>query len=671
MIIKIKWTLLLFPFFFLNLKSFGNNGQRAEALPVSKISIDGNLSDWPTHFTKYSIERSQNRFSPSNKNDFSAHFIIGYDLSTQSIYIGVEVTDDSHVVDSDTYSTHLNQDAHLLYLDLQHSLSGSGVAMYALTKNSLRLVNNHLSWDDFVQNSSINDIEHAQNRVDNKTVYEWEIYLGNMLIPNTTIGLDHVVVDMDKDDKKWEYSTIAWGSNGWKSSMQNNLGDVFIVDPNIKDGIIKGEVGWEDNSITSTPWGIQFISKENPKLWTQLPLRGQSNFNVKLPLGEYQVKVALPSTADSTGQYLKVNKFYDKSIMVKADESSELAEINFKTISAPNFHHRKKGFLTQFDENKIAELDSFLLKVMDYYNIPGMSFGCMKDSKVVYLKSYGTKNYFNKERVTNQTLFDIGSVTKTVFAITVLRLAELGQLDLDKPLYEYLPYQDLSHDSRYKIITARHVLSHQTGLPNWRSGQLDFINEPATEFGYSGEGFEYLKKVIEYITGDGIEKTMRRLVIEPYGIKNAFFTSNPDLLDNLSYGHYDLALQIHAPETETFVAYGMHSNAQYFTPFLIGLLDEQVMEPETYQEMLTKQINIPTDWPEEGSGWLQGYGLGFQLKYSPYGLVFGHGGRNGGFDCNYELYKDLDLGYVFFTNSSSGHLIKNLVREFLITGKKY
>jgi CubicO group peptidase (beta-lactamase class C family) len=109
------------------------------------------------------------------------------------------------------------------------------------------------------------------------------------------------------------------------------------------------------------------------------------------------------------------------------------------------------------------------------------------------------------EKVNDLTLYEAASITKPVFAFAVQRLAERGVIDLDKPLYLYLPYEDIAYDDRYKLMTARHVLTHRTGFPNWRSmnedGKLNLKFTPGTGYGYSGEGFEYLKMVIEKITG--------------------------------------------------------------------------------------------------------------------------------------------------------------------------
>jgi len=87
--------------------------------------------------------------------------------------------------------------------------------------------------------------------------------------------------------------------------------------------------------------------------------------------------------------------------------------------------------------------------------------------------------------------------------------------------------------------------------------------------------------------------------------------------------------------------------------------------------MFSDQVDIPANWSEANTDWRQAFGLGFQLKHSPYGFAYGHSGRNGGYDCSFEVYADAKAAYVFFTNSSNGFRMKNIVREYLITGKNH
>ena len=95
-------------------------------------------------------------------------------------------------------------------------------------------------------------------------------------------------------------------------------------------------------------------------------------------------------------------------------------------------------------------------------------------------------------------------MSKPVFAYLVMKLREKGVLDLDTPLSTYAaPPVELKGDPRATLITARRVLSHTTGLPNWRSKEepfrIDFT--PGDRYRYSGEGYSYLQSVVTHLTG--------------------------------------------------------------------------------------------------------------------------------------------------------------------------
>lgn len=125
-----------------------------------------------------------------------------------------------------------------------------------------------------------------------------------------------------------------------------------------------------------------------------------------------------------------------------------------------------------------------------------MSVVLVKDGKTVYYRTFGVRNFYTGEPVTRETLFEACSITKIVFAFLVNKMADRGEIDLDKPLCEYLPFVAMEHDPRHRKITARHCLAHRSGFPNWASnnddGKLDIKAHPGTKFGYSGEGFEYV-----------------------------------------------------------------------------------------------------------------------------------------------------------------------------------
>lgn len=111
-------------------------------------------------------------------------------------------------------------------------------------------------------------------------------------------------------------------------------------------------------------------------------------------------------------------------------------------------------------------------------------------------------------------------------AYVVLKLYERGVIDLDTPLDNYWQYPRLSHEPKAKLMTARMALTHTTGLPNWtkpRGAALQSAFTPGTDFKYSGEGYLYLQKVIEHITGKSLEEIAQEEVFEPLGMQESHY----------------------------------------------------------------------------------------------------------------------------------------------------
>jgi CubicO group peptidase (beta-lactamase class C family) len=292
----------------------------------------------------------------------------------------------------------------------------------------------------------------------------------------------------------------------------------------------------------------------------------------------------------------------------------------------------------------------------------------------VYHKTYGVKNTFTGDRVDSLTLFEAASVTKPVFAFAVQRLAERGVIDLDKPLYLYLPYKDIEYDERYKLMTARHVLTHRTGFPNWRSmnpdGKLNLRFTPGTAYNYSGEGFEYLKMVVEKITGKNVEQVLQEEVITPMGLYHTFFSRNDSLVRMVANGHFDMMPSSDPPPAYPGMAYSMHTEAFIFTRFMLYLLEQKGLSAETYHTMFQKHSDYNFEPGEEKPKVPSYMGMSLEIRETPLGKSFGHGGNNGDFKCKFETYKDLKMGYVIFTNSNTSDALLSVFRQLLVEGKE-
>jgi CubicO group peptidase (beta-lactamase class C family) len=333
----------------------------------------------------------------------------------------------------------------------------------------------------------------------------------------------------------------------------------------------------------------------------------------------------------------------------------------------------EKGLLLDFNATSTKQMDDFIEAYRNYYNIPGVSLALIKDGKLVYHKTYGVKNSITGEKVDSNTLFEAASITKPVFSFAVQRLAERKVIDLDKPLYLYLPYPDIAHDQRYKLITARHVLTHRTGFPNWRfmnaDQKLNIRFTPGTEYNYSGEGFEYLKMVVEKITGKKVEQVLKEEVLDPMGLYHTFFSRNDSLKQMVANGHFDRLPTYDEPPQSPGMAYSMHTEAKVFTRFMMYMLEQKGLDAKTYDTMFSKHSEFKLDSGDVAPRYPSYMGISLEIRETPLGKSFGHGGNNGDFRCHFEVYKDLKSGYAIFTNSNTSYPLLAAMRQFLVEGR--
>jgi hypothetical protein len=147
-------------------------------------------------------------------------------------------------------------------------------------------------------------------------------------------------------------------------------------------------------------------------------------------------------------------------------------------------------------QSTILQLERDVPELMKKSNVPGVSIALIQRGKTIWVHGFGVKKAGTSQPVTGETVFEAASLSKPVFAYGVLKLVDQGKLGLDVPLTTYLPKPYIPGDQRLAKITARIVLSHRTGFPNWRDGDsLPLYFTPGERFSYSGEGYIYLQRV--------------------------------------------------------------------------------------------------------------------------------------------------------------------------------
>lgn len=118
-------------------------------------------------------------------------------------------------------------------------------------------------------------------------------------------------------------------------------------------------------------------------------------------------------------------------------------------------------------EATVPQLERDIPELMKKDGVPGLAIAVIRAGKTALLHGFGLKEVKTGQPVTGETVFEAASLSKPVFTYAVLKLVEQGKLGLDVPLTTYLPKPFIGGDERLAKITARIVLSHRSGFPNW------------------------------------------------------------------------------------------------------------------------------------------------------------------------------------------------------------
>ena len=319
-----------------------------------------------------------------------------------------------------------------------------------------------------------------------------------------------------------------------------------------------------------------------------------------------------------------------------------------------------------------ASLDHLVPQLMKDGDVPGVSLAIVRVGAVLLRRNYGVRDAGTGVPIDDDTIFEAGSLSKPVFAYAVLKLVDAGVLKLDTPIVKYLP-GDYSDDPRLALITPRHVLSHTTGFPNWRDGRdLTMAFAPGEKFSYSGEGFVYLQKAVERVTGQTLGAVMKRLVFVPLQMNSSAYSWEDRFEGRKATGHDGLgAPQGISRPAEPLSAATLQTTTRDYARFLIAVLDGTGLKRKVREEMLRPQIRLDEgcttnciDRPSTGrlSSELA-WGLGWGLQETADGLSIWHWGDNGNFHCDVVGYPRQRFGVVVFTNGMDGHgIIPDIVQ---------
>lgn len=311
---------------------------------------------------------------------------------------------------------------------------------------------------------------------------------------------------------------------------------------------------------------------------------------------------------------------------------------------------------------------------MEHYKVPGVSIAVINDGKVEWARGYGVKQAGSTDSVTTATRFQAASISKPVAATAALRLVEEGRLDLDADVNDDLKswrVPDNEFTDR-QPVTLGEILSHTAGLtvhgfPGYAAGDpvpstVDVLDGkgntdpvrvdtvPGSLWRYSGGGYTVAQLLIGDVTGEPFATVMKRLVLDPLGMKQSTYVQPlPEQLSDsaaMAYRSNGTPVEGRWHTYPEQAAAGLWTTPSDLARFALGIRaaylgeDGAILKQATAREMLTERMG--------------GYGLGVSVEGAGDSLRFSHGGANEGYRAFFVLYPATGDGVAVMTNSDAG-----------------
>ena len=307
---------------------------------------------------------------------------------------------------------------------------------------------------------------------------------------------------------------------------------------------------------------------------------------------------------------------------------------------------------------------------------PGMAIALTyHPGNLQFLKGYGLADLNTKKPITPETRFNLGSVSKTMVALAILKLEEAGKLSIEDPILQYFP--EFEHPEIVKNVKLKHLLSHTSGIPDIRPVSKDSIFyltandyqnfaplfktdslhfQPGEGFEYSNPAFNGLALVIEKVSGQKWQTFIKEQLFQPAGMLNSVFTDGAFPDTGVAHGYrfvgkhweeYDYG------EYPTFCASGnggAWSSVQELLMYEKALETGKIVNQSTVKKART--IFTPENWkanelPFTGFDWFI-----LEKKANPSFASIGHTGDQAGFRADYIYYPAVELMLITICNDN-------------------
>ena len=348
----------------------------------------------------------------------------------------------------------------------------------------------------------------------------------------------------------------------------------------------------------------------------------------------------------------------------KEDVKTSTAKFTSVWILENNIWKISEVLSYDHQDPKVENPTNGIEQLLKENNVPALGLGIIENGKLTKVEVYGTLD--KQTTAPYNTIFKVASLTKPIVAVTTLKLIDQGLLKLDEPLYKYWIDPDIKNDKRYKKLTPKIILTHQTGFPNWRylteSNKLAFQFDPGTKYQYSGEGFEYLRIAIENKLGKSIEELANKLLFDPLEMSDTYFWWDTEMDETRYAQNFDeKGKKIESAKYyEANAAANLLTTVEDYGKFLEYIINGAELSESLYQEMLKPQVKLRKN---------DFFGLGWEILTDFSGDEFAliHTGKDPGVSTLAIWFPKSKNGYLIFLN---GDHVDNIYKE-LVTKRLY
>ena len=320
------------------------------------------------------------------------------------------------------------------------------------------------------------------------------------------------------------------------------------------------------------------------------------------------------------------------------------------------------------------------------HDVPGVVLGILHSGEIK-IAGFGVTNVEHPLEVTGQTLFQVGSISKTFTGTLIMKMVENGEIDLDATVRSYLPDFRVADEEASEKVTIRHLLTHTSGWSGdffLNTGPGDdaaakYVSEMAgleqlapigQVWSYNNAGFVLLGHVIEVISGKSYQEALREAILEPLGLRNTFFDPGDVITYRFATGHnngqvarpWPLPRAVYPAGGITCTAGDLLAYARFHMGNGLLVNGERLLEKESLAQMQTPAATV---WKKEQ------WGLTWAVDDTCDDRLVSHGGGTMGQVSKLLFAPDHDFAVVVFTNSESGSQVtlevtRRALKDFLV-----